>query len=328
VNQIFLPYARENHAWPRHDEFGCEVLKEGFRGRRLTGITVMMITSFINERLRSMTLRKEVLSNGIVMNKKRSPTTVNKEVVLLSSIFRMAIREKVIASNPCNELPKAIRKKIPARRRRNRRLLEEEEQKLFGVGLQGRRGHLYVITEIALLTGMRKGELFRLEPQHINFGKTVKIFAIDGETWHVRPNWLIITQSKNGKPRVIPMSQRVRERLELLCSDATCGQYVFRSIRTGKHISDIKSGYTSACEEAGISNLTFHDLRHEWSSRAAERGVPEHVRRDILGHSSGSMTGDYTHASPEAMELAMELVADTEGGKMCTLDKISTKSVS
>jgi len=63
------------------------------------------------------------------------------------------------------------------------------------------------------------------------------------------------------------------------------------------------------CSDAGIVNLTFHDLRHTWSSRAAEMGVPEHVRRDILGHSSTSMTGDYTHASPEEMERAMEAVA-------------------
>jgi integrase len=28
----------------------------------------------------------------------------------------------------------------------------------------------------------------------------------------------------------------------------------------------------------GIVNLTFHDLRHTWSSRAAEMGIPEHVR--------------------------------------------------
>jgi hypothetical protein len=39
------------------------------------------------------------------------------------------------------------------------------------------------------------------------------------------------------------------------------------------------------------------------------------------------MTGDYTHASPKAMELAMELVADAEGGTRFTLDKTSTKAV-
>jgi hypothetical protein len=68
--------------------------------------------------------------------------------------------------------------------------------------------------------------------------------------------------------------------------DATCGTYVFSSPRTGKQITDIKTAWTSALEKAGIDNLTFHDLRHEWSSRAADMNVPEHVRRDILGHSS------------------------------------------
>jgi hypothetical protein len=38
-------------------------------------------------------------------------------------------------------------------------------------------------------------------------------------------------------------------------------------------------------------------------------GVREHVRRAILGHSSMSMTDDCTHATPEAMEEAMESVA-------------------
>jgi hypothetical protein len=37
------------------------------------------------------------------------------------------------------------------------------------------------------------------------------------------------------------------------------------------------------------------------------------------------MTGDYTHASPEATEAAMELVADSVGGKVFNLDGISTK---
>ena len=66
-------------------------------------------------------------------------------------------------------------------------------------------------------------------------------------------------------------------------------------------------------------NLTFHDLRHTWSTRAAECGVPESVRRDILGHSASTMTGSYTHSSPQAMELAMEVVADYSREKIFSL---------
>ena len=89
----------------------------------------------------------------------------------------------------------------------------------------------------------------------------------------------------------------------------------------GGRITDIKSGWTSACREAGLTDLHFHDLRHEWASRAAGLGVLWHVRRDILGHSPSSMTDHYTHASPEEMERAMELAAGFNGEEASGLDK-------
>jgi integrase len=323
VDKIYLPFAREHHASPAHDGFRCEVLKDYFKGKRFDEITMMMVVKFINQRLSSETVRKEALEDGTVVNSKRSPTTVNKEVTLLSSIFRLAIRERVATANACDELPKSVRAKMPARRRRNRRLSPAEENALFNVGLLGRRKHLRFVTEVALCTGMRKGELFRLRPEDLNFGSETVTRIVKGEVWEVHPSWLLIEKSKNGRPRAIPMSQRVRRILQMLSEDATAGEYVFSSIRTGSRIDDIKKGFVSACQEAKIINLTFHDLRHTWSSRAAEMGVPEHVRRDILGHSSTSMTGDYTHASPEEMERAMELVAAYKGQSFLNLGKIS-----
>lgn len=157
---------------------------------------------------------------------------------------------------------------------------------------------------------MHRGEVLGLRPEHVNVERVPKSFVIKGESWAIRPGWLIIEKSKNGKPRTIPMSSRVRRIIERLCAEATDGGHVFESIRTGRKITDIKRGFTSACLEAGIEDLTFHDLRHTWSTRAAELGVQEHVSRDIMGHSSQSMTGDYTHATPEAMEEAMERVAN------------------
>lgn len=108
---------------------------------------------------------------------------------------------------------------------------------------------------------------------------------------------------------MIPMSRRVRRVLERLCRDETCGEYVFTSIRTGEKITDCKHGFMSSCKEAKIDNFTFHDLRHTWATRAGEMGTRTYIRRAILGHSSTSMTDDYTHATPEAMEEAMEMVA-------------------
>jgi hypothetical protein len=157
VDRIYLPFAKGNHASYRHAEFRCEMLKKHFAGKRFNEITPMAVVRFIDRRLESKTVRKEVVRNGKKVNKDRSPTTVNKEVTLLSSIFRMAIGEEVTTKNPCANLPKSTRARIPARRKRNRRLSPDEERRLFDVGLQGRRGHLYDIAEVALLTGMRKG---------------------------------------------------------------------------------------------------------------------------------------------------------------------------
>jgi len=255
------------------------------------------------------------------VNKKRSPTTINKEVTLLSSIFRMAIREKVALTNPCDELPKSVRAKIPARRKRNRRLSREEEKALFNIGLVGRREYLRSLTEIALCTGMRKGELLRLRRDDVNFGSVSLTRVIKGEVWEIFPGWLLIEKTKNGKPRTIPMSQRVAAILKRLCEDATTGEFIFTNDNTGSRFKDNKKAFVSACREAQIVNLTFHDLRHTWSSRAAEMGVPDHVRRDILGHSATSITGDYTHSSPEEMERAMELVASYKGQRGFTLGK-------
>lgn len=283
-------------------------MKHYFGKWRLTEITRMMIKSFIRERLQSKTVRKATVG-GRRVHKTRSPTTVRKEVALLAQIFNHARQERLVNSNPCDEIGKAVRKKIPALVRRNRFLHLREEPKLIEQ-LKDRREHLLPAVRLALWTGMRRGEILRLKRDDLNFSDKTVSRTIRGEIWHVPPGWLLIEKSKNDRPRTVPMSGEVREMLYRLCQGATCGEYVFGNIRTGGHILDIKRGFTSAVTDAGIVNLTFHDLRHTWATRAAEMGVPEPVRRDILGHSPTSITDGYTHSSPEARERAMELVAN------------------
>lgn len=322
---MYLPFAREHHAEPAHDEFRCDVLKAHFGNVRFSQITMMSVIGFINERLKSRTVRTRLLEDGTSVAGTRSPTTVSKEVTLLSSIFRMAIAKKVATANPCEGLPKSVRSKIPARRRRKRRLSWEEERALFDSGLVGRSEHLRPIVEVALYTGMRKGELFGLRHEDLNFGSAAVSRVIDGEVWDVPPGWLLIVKSKSGRPRVIPMSRRVRRIMLALCEDVMGGEHVFRSVRTGGRITDIKKGFVSARREAGVTNFTFHDLRHTWASRAAELGTPKHVREEIMGHTPKSMADEYTHASPEELERAMESVAAYAGANIFDLGRISAK---
>lgn len=107
----------------------AEVLRieKYFSGKRLSEITTMLVEKYINDRLATTTVRKTTLPGGERVNKRRSPTTVRKEVVLLSSIFNMAKQERLVTENPCDFIRKSVRKKIPARVKRNRYLTLEEE---------------------------------------------------------------------------------------------------------------------------------------------------------------------------------------------------------
>ena len=66
---------------------------------------------------------------------------------------------------------------------------------------------------------MRRGEVLGLKPEHVNLGRTPVSFVVKGESWVIRPGWLLIEKSKNGKPRMIPLSDRVRRVIELLCAE-------------------------------------------------------------------------------------------------------------
>ncbi len=91
VNDVYLPYARENKRSYVHDEFRCKVFTDYFAGKRFSGITMLDVVRFIKHRLSTKICRYNQKS---APTKLRSPVTVHKEVGLLSSIFNMAMVRK------------------------------------------------------------------------------------------------------------------------------------------------------------------------------------------------------------------------------------------
>lgn len=79
---------------------------------------------------------------------------------MLHGVFKRAVRDRVIACNPCDdtELPKVFAKKT------HKVTPEEFEQLLMNIP---RRFQVLVLTEIE--TGLRWGELVALRPRHIDF---------------------------------------------------------------------------------------------------------------------------------------------------------------
>jgi SEC-C motif len=127
VNEIYMKYSRENKASWKHDEFRCQMLCEHFGSKRFSEITVMQVVSFIKLRLASKVKRYRQQSEA---TRTRSSVTVHHEVALLSSVFLMAIRERVATENPVAAIPKNVRKLLRARNRRRCPLDDQKEDQL------------------------------------------------------------------------------------------------------------------------------------------------------------------------------------------------------
>lgn len=274
VEGTYLPLQRTNkkRSYDRDKQI-TGVLCEFFAGKTLKDIKKSDVEKFKRVRLESET-RYE---------RKRSPATVNRELAVLSAVLTLAVDDELIPSNPC-------RKVRPLRmdNQRSRYLTHDEEERLMAA-LEGQEWLKNVVT-MAVHTGMRRGEIFKLKWFDVDFSRGVI---------HVR-------DTKTAKDRDVPMSGAVREMLER--QPKTSG-HVFPSPKTGGQLVDIKRPFGLACEAAQVKGFRFHDLRHTAATRMADAGINVVVIAEILGHGDIRTTKRYSHAMDEAKREAVEKLA-------------------
>ena len=59
------------------------------------------------------------------------------------------------------------------------------------------------------------------------------------------------------------------------------------------------------CTKGGLTDLTFHDLRHVFASRLIMNGVDLPTVKELLGHKTIAMTLRYTHLTSDHKRLAV-----------------------
>ncbi len=66
-------------------------------------------------------------------------------------------------------------------------------------------------------------------------------------------------------------------------------------------------GITEEIQKA--RKIVFHSLRHTYVSLSRGAGVPDFIVQRVVGHKSMGMTDKYSHATPEDIQNAKDLVA-------------------
>jgi len=212
-----------------------------------------------------------------------SPSTVRKEMLLLSRMLRYAEEELGI---PLERNPvRTVRKPADAKAR-ERRLAPDEWTRLRAELGCSKNSILLHIVEFALETAMRQGEILSLRWEDVLLDRHI----------------VIARDTKNGEDRAIPLTARAEE---ILRSTPRTDEDP-RVFPMGRQT--LASAWQAAVKRAGIEDLRFHDLRHEAISRLAERGDFNVLELSaISGHKTLSMLKRYTHLQAE--KLAMKLRA-------------------
>ncbi len=87
-------------------------------------------------------------------------------------------------------------------------------------------------------------------------------------------------------------------------------RYVFGDA-IGEKVSDPKKAWAKTCERSGITDLHFHDLRHEAGSRLLEAGWPLHHVQEMLGHAALKQTSTYLNVTQVGLQDSMRRFGTT-----------------
>lgn len=243
-----------------------------FANRRLDQITPEDIRDWRNERL------KEV-----------SAASVDREMNLMSGIFRHAIKEW---SAPLRENPlHLVSRPAGADKARSRRFTEREIEAVLDKSgwSEDKRptiGREYVgwAVLIAVETAMRLGELTSMR---------VRDFDPDSRAVHLE-------LTKNGDSRSVPLSSKALKWITFLATDRKPDDKIIplTSESLGVYFREVR-------DAAGLKDLHFHDTRHEAATRLSKKLANVLELSAVTGHRSLQSLRRYYN--PSASELAAKL---------------------
>ena len=147
---------------------------------------------------------------------------------------------------------------------------------------------------LALCTGMRRGELLRLQWRDIDFER----------------GFIKLRETKSGKVHEIPINKAGKEIIEAI--PRTRSRFVFPG-NSGRQRSDFNRGSRRIAKAAELPEdfRPFHGLRHHFASALASSGkVTLYTIQNLLTHSDPKMTQRYAKLMDDALKSASSLAGD------------------
>lgn len=244
-----------------------------------------------------------------------SASTSNRYIGTLKAMFNRAVEWEVIDANPIAKVKKQksdsraiVRYLTPDEEERLRATLRSRDRRLaksnpFYDGKQfvrleailgGYQDHVHPMILLLINTGMRRGEMFNLRWQDVDF--TNKRITVVGNT------------SKTGQTRYIPLNVGAFDVLQTWQRQTKRNAGSVFVGKHGKRFTNIDKAWKVLLRDAKISDFRLHDLRHHFASRLVSAGVDLNSVRELLGHSDIRMTLRYAHLAPAHLSDAVAVL--------------------
>jgi integrase len=215
---------------------------------------------------------------------KLKPKTINNIMGLCRKIFSDAVAWGMAPANPLAYVNPI---KCPDSEFRFWTFTERDR---FLTYVRSRNIRVYDVVAFAVHTGLRRGEVEALKRDCIDFERREII---------VKRNFCHKTNrlneyTKGKKFRRVPMNDAVYEVLKkhiLLQPAETVFDLDFQHL-VSRYLLPLQ-------REAGVSQITFHDLRHSFASHLVMAGVSVFDIQKLLGHTDIKTTMRYMHLAPD-----------------------------
>ncbi|MBV9057673.1 MAG: site-specific integrase [Pseudonocardiales bacterium] len=260
----------------------------------------------------------------------------------LSAVFRTAVRDRIIVSNPCDGIS------VPPARRRQVWIPDLAAVQVLREQLPER---YCAVVDLVIGSGMRQGEVFGLEVEHLDFlrGKVVDVRQ-QLVCLSPHPPYLDEVKSEAGE-RTIPLAGctldalaahlsafppvgvEIEDRCDPRKSVTRTARLVFATGASGPMTrSQWSQIWRLAAKAAGFPARTgLHALRHFYASALIRHGESVKIVQKRLGHSSAAITLDtYTHLWPDsddrtrqAVERALSVKIDRTADTVRTRGRLS-----
>lgn len=205
----------------------------------------------------------------------RTLGTIRRDFAALGGALTLAVKRGWLHRRPRIPLPRVDDK-------RERFLSKREAGRL----LDCCEGYMRPLVHIALLTGMRQGEILKMRWAWINPDtRTITIPS---------------SATKTDRTRHVPINDELAAVLGCLEETAP------RVLPVDFHIFTVWEHWDKARNAAGLADVRFHDLRHTAASWMVQAGVDLYRVGQILGHADHRMTQRYAHLAPGHLRDAIQ----------------------